>query len=380
MRITRFYLPTRLIVGWGSLAQLGLEAKMLGKRAMLVTGAHSMRKAGVLDKVTVDLKSCGVDVVVFDKVESNPRASTVDAGARIAREREVDLVIGLGGGSVMDAAKGIALASSGTESIWNYTEAGINVKEPVPPLILVPTIAASGSETNDRAVITNWDNHDKIVLASPYFAAVVSIVDPELTVSLPEKPTLQGGVDILCHLLEPYITDEKPSPLTDGILEAAMMTVVEYLPKALSCHNDIQARTQLSWASTIACSQFAQLGGGGGAMTLHGIEHPLSGYYDIAHGDGLAALLPEWIRYTLSAMSERVDSVGKNVFNKADGILAIEQWLGRVGMNIRLSSLGVELDRLDELAACAVRTAPWLKYHPKTLDAAAIRDIYRNSY
>lgn len=373
-------MPTKIIFGSGSLAQLGSEARKIGQRAILVTGTSSMRKTGVLDMVINNLKANGVNTSVFDKVEPNPRASTVDEGSKIARQEEADLIIGLGGGSAMDTAKGIALASSGTESIWHYIEPKAKVKETVPSLILVPTVAASGSEANNGAVITNWETREKRVLNSPHFFAKVSIVDPDLTLTLPEKPTAQGGVDIFCHLVESYLTAEESSPLTDGIMETTMRMVVESLPQVLAKPRDIEARTRLSWASTIACSQFATLGGGAGAMTLHGIEHPLSGYYDIAHGDGLAALLPAWMRYTFLVKGEGFYRLGKKVFDDVDGILATEKWLERVGMKLRLSTFGIELERLEELATCAVRTAPWLKEHPRLLDAAAIKQLYQDSY
>lgn len=377
---TIFYLPTKIIFGSGSLAEIGLEARKIGQRAVLVTGLTSMRKTGVLDRVIKDLKTSGVNVSIFDRVEPNPRASTVDEGSKIARQEKADLIIGLGGGSTMDAAKGIALASSATQPIWYYVQAKAVVKEPIPSLILIPTVAGSGSEANNGAVITNWDKHEKRVLESPYFFAKVSIVDPDLTLTLPQRPTAQGGVDIFCHLAECYLTSAEPSPLTDGIMETAMRLVVESLPQALASPSDIKARTRLCWASTIACSQFAELGGGAGTMTLHGIEHPLSGYYDISHGDGLAALLPAWMRYTSPVKNERFYSLGRKVFDKVDGVLATERWLERIGMKLRLGSLGIELEHLEELATCAVRTAPWLKYHPRSLDVAAIKQLYKNSY
>jgi len=378
--ITTFYLPTKIIFGSRSLARLGTEAKRIGRKAILVTGSSSMRKTRVLDRVIPDLQAHGVETLVYDKVGPNPRTSTVDDGARIAREKGIDLVIGLGGGSAMDAAKGVALASSGTEPIWHYIEANVEIRGSVPSLILVPTVAASGSEANNGAVITNWETHEKSVLGSPYFFAKVSIVDPELTLTLPEKPTAQGGVDIFCHLVECYLTARKPSPLTDGILETTMKLVVESLPQVLTKLDDIEARTRLSWASTIACSQFATLGAGAGTMTLHGIEHPLSGYYDIAQGDGLAALLPAWMRYTLPAAPERFYSLGRNVFSEADGLVATENWLEKVGMKLRLRNLGVEPERIQPMADCAVKTAPWLKHHPRLLDAGATAQIYHDSY
>jgi len=380
--LTKFYLPSRIIFGLGSVASLGAEAKGLGRRAMLVTGTHSARETGLLDRVTRDLESNKVDVLVFDKVKPNPRASTVDEGVGVVHRNEVDLIIGLGGGSAMDTAKCIRLASAGDKPIWDYYigTADVEVTKSVLPLILVPTVAASGSEANNGAVITNWETQEKRVLFSPLFYSKVSIVDPELTLTLPRKPTAQGGVDIFCHVVEPYITTKKPSPLTDGIMEVVMKLVVKTLSRALNKLDDIEARIRLSWASTMACSQFIELGGGGGYRTLHGIEHALSGYYDIAHGDGLAALLLAWMRYTLPVRQGRFDSLGRNVFGEADGIAAVEKWLERVGMRISLRNLDVEFQRIDEIADCAVRTAPWLREHPNVLDAPAVAQIYRDSY
>jgi hypothetical protein len=255
--------------------------------------------------------------------------------------------------------------------VWHYIETGAAPVGAVPKLILAPTVAASGSEANNGAVLTNWETHEKCVLSSPFIFPALSIVDPELTLTLPAKSTAQGGVDIFCHLVEPYLTTARPSPLTDGILETLMR---------LARLDALEARSQLSWLSTVACSPFVLLGGGGGSMTLHGIEHSLSGYYDIAHGDGLSTLLPAWMRYTLPAARQRFDSLGQKVFDEPDGIIATEKWLKKVGMNLKLRALGVEPPRIKEMADGAVRTAPWLTSHPRRLDAASIARIYRDSY
>jgi len=280
----------------------------------------------------------------------------------------------------MDTAKGIVLASSGTRPIWDYIVTDIKASGAVLPLILVPTIAASGSETNYFASITNWQAREKRALLSPYVFPTVSIVDPELTLTLPEKQTAPGGVDIFCHVVESYITAGEPSPVTDGLMETVMRTVVVFLPEVLKRLDDIEARTQLSWASTIACSQFLSLGGGYGQRTCHSISNPLSGYYDIAHGDCLAALLPAWMRYTLPVKPERFHSLGKNVFGEEDGIVATEQWLGKVGMKLRLRDLGIEPELFEEIAASCIRTDARTKAHPRILDVAAIKQIYHDSY
>ena len=292
LMITKFHIPTRIICGAGSFKLLGGEAARLGKRALLVTGKSSARQTGLLDRAAADLLRHGVEVTIFDRVEPNPRSDTVDEGAGIIREKGLDLVIALGGGSPMDAAKGMVIGAAGGKPIFHYIRTGEKVAGSAPALITVPTVAASGSESNCGAVITEWETHEKCVVSDRCSFPAVSIVDPELTLSVPVRPTAQGGIDIFCHLVEPYVTASKPQPLTDGIVETSMKLVVDYLPRVLKKLDDLEARSQLSWASTIACSAFAGLGGGDGSMTMHAIEHPFSGLYDIAHGDGLAAFCP----------------------------------------------------------------------------------------
>jgi alcohol dehydrogenase YqhD (iron-dependent ADH family) len=377
---TTFYIPTRIISGAGAFNQLGEETARVGRKALLVTGKSSMRKSGLLDRAAANLQKCGIEVTVFDKVEPNPRSTTVDEGARIVREKRIDVVIALGGGSAMDASKGIVVAAIGGKSVWHYIETREKLCGELPKLITVPTVAASGSESNCGAVITNWETHDKCVLSDRCAYPVVSIVDPELTLTLPVRPTAQGGVDIFCHLVEPYITASNPQPLSDGIKETSMKMVVDYLPRVLKKLDDLEARSQLSWASTVACSAFADLGGGDGSMTMHGIEHPLSGMYDMAHGDGLAALLPAWLSSLSDIRQSRLKKLASNVFGAKEGIVAVEMWLKAVGMDLRLRDLGVEQTRLGYLAANALETAPWLRAHPKKLSIDDIEEIYKKSW
>jgi alcohol dehydrogenase YqhD (iron-dependent ADH family) len=379
--MTTFNLPVRIVYGAGSITRLGREATAIGRKAMIVT-YPDIRRVGLLDGVVEDLKSNGVDTLIFEEVEPNPRSSTVDKGARIARDNKIDLIIGLGGGSAMDTAKGIALASNGTDSIWDYIRGGTGeVKGPVPPLIQVPTMAGTGSEINAGGVITNWETHVKTGIGHRSLWAKLAIVDPEVTLTVPEKQTKAGAADIFSHVVERYVTDDRPSPMTDGIRETVMKMVVEYLPKVLVRMDDIKARTQLSVASTTAMSSFVTWGDGGGVMSCHGIEHALSGYYDVTHGEGLAALLPAWMKFYLPEMKERFTLLGQKVFGKNDGIKATEEWLESVGLRLRLRDMGCELERADEIAELAIQSTPGLDSGgPKTLDAAAIAQIYQDSY
>ena len=374
--LLRFELTTTLLFGIGSINNLGQEAAKLGHKVLIIT-YPDIRRIGLLDKVVNQLKEKDIEVVLFERVQPNPHTTTVDEGSEIARKEKPDFFIGLGGGSVMDTTKGIALTSSGTASVWDYMMNRANVEGPVMPIIQVPTIAGTGSEMNPSAVLTHWQSHIKMPLGGiPALQAKVAIVDPELTLTVPMNQVKAGGVDILSHLIEYYLTDDTPSPLTDGISETGMKMVVEYLPRAIAHPDDLKARTELSWASTIAMSKIARLGGGGGSMTCHSIEHALSGYYDITHGEGLAALLPIWMRYFYKTNSTRFNSLGKNVFGKKDGLKATEEFLDSIGMRLHLGALGCKLEDTQIIVDLVLKSSPGRV----TLNANTIAEIYRNSF
>lgn len=378
--IFKLDLPIVIVFGPGGISKIGEEAAKLGKKALIVT-YPDIRRIGLLDKVINNLKEKGVQSVVFEKVEPNPRTTTVDEGAATGRKEGTDLIIGLGGGSVMDAAKGIALSMSGTASIWDYMTKKAEIKSKNPPIIQIPTMAGTGSEINGGAVITNWELHIKGTIGHGSLMAKVAIIDPEITLTVPLHQTKAGAIDTFAHLVENYLSDGTPTPLTDGIRETCMKMVVKYMPRVMAKLDDLEARTELSWASTIAMSQLARLGSGGGSMTCHGIEHAVSGLYDVTHGDGLAALLPAWMRSFQQARAGRFKSLAKNVFSKdGDGIKATEEFFKSVSMNIKLRDLGCKLEDADKVADLAVKSSPWLSTHPTPLDAKAIAKIYREAF
>jgi alcohol dehydrogenase class IV len=377
--LSRIKLNITILFGAGCINEVGEEAARLGHKAMVVT-YPDIRRIGLLDKVLKDLKQNKVNSVVFEKVEPNPRSATIDEGAAIARKDKIDLVIGLGGGSAMDTAKGIALACSSTTSIWDYLSKQVDVKGVIPSIIQIPTLAGTGSETNNIAVITNWETHVKGGLGDPRIQAKVAIIDPAITLSVPLHQTKAGGIDIFSHVLEPYLADSTPTPMTDGIRETCMKIVMDYLPRVIAQPDDIEARTQLSWASTTATSQLAEWGGGGRSATCHAIENALSGYYDITHGDGLAALLPTWMRSFYQVRQDRFRLLGRNVFGKEDGLKATEDFFESVGMKIRLRDLGCKLEDAQAIAELAVKSSPYLSEHPTPLDANVIANMYRNSF
>ena len=360
MANTILHNPIKMVVGVGSVEKVGEEAALLGKRALIVIGGSSAKKTGLLDTVSADLKANGVDVSVFEGVTPNPRSSTVDEAAKMAAEKNIDLIIGLGGGSVMDASKSIRLAYSSGQPIFDFHMGAADAKtvQPKAALLLVSTMAATGSEYNNWCVITNWETHEKRAINPFIYFPSTSIVDPALTLSMPLAQVAKGGVDIFLHVMENYITHAGGAPLADAVREAIMKTAVEALPVAVKDTSNIEARTSLCWTSSLACSQTIALGGGAGWRPIHLIEHPISGVFDISHGDGLAALLPAWLEQNMEVRGDRIAKMAKNVFG-ADNepIAAVEKWLDVVGMKLNLRQLGVTEDKFEQMAQNALDTS-----------------------
>lgn len=361
-------LPTKIIFGPGEVKRVGKETNRVGKRPLVVTGQKSMKETGILDRVLSFLNKARIEPVVFNKIEPNPRVESVDQGARLAREKGCDLIIGLGGGSAMDAAKAIAVAALGKESVWSYIaywKDFYQTPQKALPIGLIPTIAATGSEADRVSVITNWETHEKAVLIGDCLLPVFSIVDPELTFSVPPETTADGGIDIICHVLEPYFASRSDSPLSDRITEGVVLTVMENLKTAMNQGKDLNARSHLSWASTLALSGITSAGLSGG-FVIHPIEHALSGHYDISHGKGLALLLPAVMEYTIPVRAGRYAQLAERVFQVWDTGLSEEDkahrcvqkmivFLQSVNLHCKLSDFGIDDSKFEEMAEDTIR-------------------------
>ena len=347
-----FYWPVKFVFGPGELKKTGLEAKKIGKKALLVTGRSSTKKTGVLDRVTGYLKNEGVDFILFDEIESNPRSTTIDKAGKIAKKEKCDFILGLGGGSAMDASKCISFMAKSEEgvSIWEYMFCHKNPKQinVVPlPVMLIPTLPATGSEGNQTAVVTNWELHQKVHIMHPALFPKVSIVDPELTLTLTNEQLAYAGVDIICHLLEPYLTTTGEAFIKDRMAEGVIVTVLENLPKAISNPKDIESRSNLSWAGTMACSPFRFFGWNGKGF-LHWMEHCLSAWTDVPHSEGLSRLLISWMTYMLrfESFKFRLEIFGKRVFRVDSGketIKEIAKWLDEMQVETALEEVNDEI-------------------------------------
>ncbi len=392
-----FYNPTRIIFGIGEIGRAGAEAVKLGSRALVVTGKNSARRFGILDQVTKSLGAAGVEVVLFDQVEPNPRAATIDAGGKLAKESRCDLVIGLGGGSAMDASKGIAAMALQKGSIWEHIKSGPGPFKKMTkalPIFTIPTFAGSGSEANSYGVATNWEARQKAVFAGDVLFPRTALIDPALTVTVPPAATGEGGIDMLCHLLESYFTGNDSSPVQDRLTESLVSIVVENLGKAVQQGSDLDARTALSWTSTLALSGAID-SGRQGAFPIHWIEHSLSAHYDIPHGRGLAILLPRMVEYTMEARPIRYARLAKRVFGphvvgtgrsnlEAAAIFHQEliKWMKEVNMFSSLRDAGIDGSLFKKMADDAIylygRGKDYLE-NPRRIPAEGILEILNQS-
>ena len=345
------YNPVKVIFGKGSIERIGKYARAFGKRAMIVIGQGSARKNGYLDKVTKQLKNAGIEFTVFEGIEPNPRVTTIDRAKKAAYKFKANFLLALGGGSVIDAAKGISISYFDPESsVWDYVYLQNSSKKSlgkILPIITVPTIAATGSEMDQIAVITNWKENKKLALFNEKIFPSLSIVDPELTYTVNKKQTAYGGVDIITHISESYFNSKEKAPIQDGFTETIFKTVLKYVPIALHSPKNYEARENISYSSTLALNGIIN-NGRGRNFTMHAIEHTLSAYLDIPHGLGLALIMPSYLRYIAPHNPEKfydfavkimgIPQTGNREETIRKGIKKYENWQKDIGITETLSN------------------------------------------
>jgi len=355
--------PTKLIFAAGALNQLGEVTQNYGKRALLVTGGGSVKRSGVFDRAVSSLQESGITVVECAGIEPNPRITSVARGAKIARENNCDVVIALGGGSTMDASKVVAAAFYYDGDPWDmifHGQANPVVPTRALPVITVPTIAATGSEMNHGAVISNDSTKVKSFIQAECLYPKVALVDPELTLSVPANQTAYGVCDLITHVTEGYFNGIDGTPIQDRFAEGVIQTALEYGPRAVKNGSDLEARAQVQWASIVALNGWVQVGTNS-AFPVHMLEHALSAHHDIAHGAGLAVVNPAWMRFAAKSMPERFARFGERIFGlsrsgKSDdelaneGIDKFEEFLRSIGSPTRLSEVGIDDSRFEQYA------------------------------
>ena len=364
MRSFEYFAPTKVIFGKDSHLQIGDILKKENCHKVLIHyGGKSAVASGLIDEVSGCLTDAGIDFVTLGGVVPNPRLSKVREGIELCKKENVDFILAVGGGSVIDSAKaiGYGVANPWTD-VWNFY-----LKTEVPtaclPIGVIPTIAASGSEMSNSSVITNEDGWlkrgaAKCDLCRPKFA----LMNPKLTYSLPQYQTESGCVDILMHTMERYFVNIETMEITDSISESLMQTVIYNARILMREPDNYTARAELMWAGSLSHNGLTGCGTGGGDWACHQLEHELGGLYDVTHGAGLAAIWGSWARYVYDVNPERFAQFATNVFDipcgldfektALAGIEAMEDFFRSIKMPVSLHELGLDLDdqQIHELA------------------------------
>ncbi|MCY8104887.1 iron-containing alcohol dehydrogenase [Bacillus mojavensis] len=359
-----YYNPTKLIFGKGQLEQLRKELKQYGKNVLLVYGGGSIKRNGLYDQVTDILKEEGAAVHELSGVEPNPRLATVEKGIDLCRQHDIDFLLAVGGGSVIDCTKAIAAGVKYDGDAWDIFSKKVTAEDAL-PFGTVLTLAATGSEMNPDSVITNWETNEKFVWGSNVTHPRFSILDPENTFTVPENQTVYGMVDMMSHVFEQYFHNVENTPLQDRMCFAVLQTVIETAPKLLEDLENYKHRETILYAGTIALNGTLQMGYFGD-WASHTMEHAVSAVYDIPHAGGLAILFPNWMRYTLDTNVGRFKNLMLNMFDidtegKTDKEIALEGidklsafWTS-LGAPSRLSDYEIGEEKLELIADIAAK-------------------------
>jgi alcohol dehydrogenase YqhD (iron-dependent ADH family) len=365
------HIPTQLFYGKEKASEFFKQVSTHGNKAMIVIGGGSVKKLGYLEEVQDHLSKHGVDHILFEGIEANPHSQTINRAAAEGKKADVDFVLALGGGSVMDASKAIAgLIHDDLDDIWPYTVGGPKYRQikGALPVCAIPTTAATASEVTAHAVISNPEVKGKSPVSYPFMKPSASWLNPAYHTSLPMTTTRDGASDILSHVFENYLLGGNDSDLADRYSEGVMETVLDTLPKLELDPENEHLRGQLLWASTMALNGMQIAGREMAPFTLHNLEHALSGEnHELAHGRGLAILYPAYFRwlYNHDRVIDRMALLAKRLFGISDGsqkenamafIEHFEGWLKQNHLYERLSDQGIERSSFGDVADYAIKT------------------------
>jgi len=354
-----FLNPTKLIFGKGQVDQLKTEIPQYGKRVLLIYGGGSIKKNGLYEQVVNLLEKIDAEVFELSGVEPNPRLSTAQKGIDICKNKNIDFILAVGGGSVIDCTKLIAAGATYDGDPWDI----VTSKSPATnalPFGTVLTLAATGSEMNPSSVITNWDTKEKLGWGSSYVYPKFSILDPVNTYTVPKDQTVYGMVDIMSHVFEHYFHQTDNTPLQDRMCESILTTMIETAPKLLEDLENYDHRETVLYAGTMALNGMVNMGFSGDWAT-HNIEHAVSAIYDIPHGGGLAILFPNWMKHNLQVNPARFKQLSVRVFavdptGKTDeevaleGIEKLREFWNSIGAPATLADYDIDDSRLEEMA------------------------------
>lgn len=386
-----YYTPTKVVFGRGTEEQVGeLVRQQECKKVLVHYGSGSVKRSGLLDRICGSLDAAGIDYISLGGVVPNPRLSLVYEGIRICKEENVDFILAVGGGSVIDSAKAIGYGVANEGDVWDFYEKKRQAKACL-PIGVVLTISAAGSEMSDSSVITNEDGWLKRGYSSDLGRAGFAVMNPELTMTLPKYQTASGCTDIMMHTMERYFNQAENMELTDGISEHLIRTVMKNAQILMEHPDDYNARAEVMWAGSLSHNGLTGCGTDGGDWASHQLEHELGGMFDVAHGAGLAAVWGSWARYVVDARPERFAQFAVNVMGVEKGtdemetalrgIEAMEDFYRSVEMPVSIRELGVDPtdEQLHEMAEKCSHFRKRTIGCVKKLDVDDMYRIYKNA-
>ena len=358
MQNFNYQTPTRLIFGKGVVEQLPEVIAPFGRKVLLAYGGGSIKKIGLYKKVLELLK--GYDIVELPGIQPNPKydPSVLD-GVRLCKEHGIDVILSVGGGSVLDCSKAIAAGACYDGDPWDLISYKVKAQAAL-PIVDILTLAATGSEYDCGGVISRTETNDKIGYIDPLLFPAVSFLDPTYTFTVSKGQTAAGIADAMNHILEQYFCEDA-TLMNDGFCEAGLKSLMVNGLKCLENPEDYTARAEMMFVCTLACNNIMSLGNSDSGWPMHGIEHALSGYYDITHGWGLAIITPHWMRHILSERTlPRFVKYGINVFGidaslpereiAEKAIDATYAFFESIGIPMHLRELGIDERRIGEMA------------------------------
>ena len=358
-----FQCQTKIIFGRGTESKVGPETAKHSRNVLLHYGTGSIKKFGLYGRVTESLEAAGVRFTELPGAVPNPRIGLVREGVKLCREKKIDFILAVGGGSVIDSAKAIAAGFYHEGDPWDFFSRQIEAVKAL-PIGVVLTIPAAGSESSPNCVITNDETKRKLSMSGPALRPVFSVLDPELTLTLPKFQVACGIADMMAHVIERYFTRTDHVDLTDELCEAVLRTMIRNARLTMEHPEDYNPRAELVWASTVAHNGLL----GTGRVedwASHKIEHEMSAIYDVAHGAGLAVVFPAWMMHVRGQGIGRFARFARNVWGAGEaddakaalmGIEATRGFFREIGLPVTLKELGIGSDRLEEMARkCAHR-------------------------
>ena len=348
--------PTSLHFGKGVIETIGRTVKPLGSKVLLVYGKGSVKRSGLYDRIITQLNQAGATIFEYDGIQPNPLVEDVDKAAAIGRENNVDYILAVGGGSVIDSAKIISITIPVTHSAWKFYEYKAKPVKAV-PLIAVLTLAATGTEMNPFAVLQNPETGRKDGYGSPLCFPVHSFLDPEVTYTVPADYTAYGIADLMAHCFENFFSVSECS-LSDRFIASIIADAMEWGPKLMDNLNGYEERAAIMYDATMALNTMTGNGKGGGDWGVHGMGHILSLLHGVPHGASLSIIFPAWMKHLNKKAEKQISRLGSLLFGNGDvdaTILRFEEFFARIGSPVRLSQVGIGEEKFEEIIQLMIR-------------------------